>query len=39
MHQDTTADVPATARGAVTINRRGELLLHLRDNLPGVSLA
>lgn len=38
MHQDTTADVPAGARGAVAIitNRRGELLLHLRDNLPGV---
>lgn len=37
MHQDTTADCPATARGAVAIiaNRRGELLLHLRDNLPG----
>ncbi|AKL68121.1 NUDIX domain-containing protein [Streptomyces sp. Mg1] len=38
MHQDTTAERPATARGAVAIiaNRRGELLLHLRDNLPGV---
>ncbi|MER7980432.1 NUDIX domain-containing protein [Streptomyces sp. NPDC095817] len=38
MHQDITADSPATARGAVAIiaNRRGELLLHLRDNLPGV---
>ncbi|MEV0441615.1 NUDIX domain-containing protein [Streptomyces spectabilis] len=38
MHQDTTAESPATARGAVAIiaNRRGELLLHLRDNLPGV---
>ncbi|MGW5736261.1 MULTISPECIES: NUDIX domain-containing protein [Streptomyces] len=37
MHQDTTADSPATARGAVAIiaNRRGELLLHLRDDLPG----
>ncbi|QDQ09476.1 NUDIX domain-containing protein [Streptomyces spectabilis] len=37
MHQDTTADSPATARGAVAViaNRRGELLLHLRDNLPG----
>ncbi|MFF1378033.1 NUDIX domain-containing protein [Streptomyces sp. NPDC058308] len=37
MHQNTTADSPATARGAVAIiaNRRGELLLHLRDNLPG----
>ncbi|MFD0042695.1 NUDIX domain-containing protein [Streptomyces anulatus] len=39
MHQDTTADSPATARGAVAIiaNRRGELLLHLRDNLPGIA--
>ncbi|MEU5436034.1 NUDIX domain-containing protein [Streptomyces sp. NPDC020719] len=38
MHQDTPAEVPATARGAVAIitNRRGELLLHLRDDLPGV---
>ncbi|MFF3380379.1 NUDIX domain-containing protein [Streptomyces sp. NPDC002680] len=38
MHQDTTAEVPATARGAVAIitNGRGELLLHLRDDLPGV---
>ncbi|WP_332881018.1 NUDIX domain-containing protein [Streptomyces sp. NBC_00564] len=38
MHQDTTAAVPATARGAVAIiaNRRGQLLLHLRDDLPGV---
>ncbi|MFJ8803084.1 NUDIX domain-containing protein [Streptomyces sp. NPDC102487] len=37
MHQDTTADSPATARGAVAIiaNRRGDLLLHLRDDLPG----
>lgn len=39
MHQDTTADSPATARGAVAIiaNRRGELLLHLRDDLPGIA--
>ncbi|MFI6340968.1 NUDIX domain-containing protein [Streptomyces sp. NPDC050535] len=38
MHQNTTAALPATARGAVAIiaNRRGELLLHLRDDLPGV---
>ncbi|MFI6528104.1 NUDIX domain-containing protein [Streptomyces uncialis] len=38
MHQDTTTDSPAAARGAVAIiaNRRGELLLHLRDDLPGV---
>ncbi|MEV0125986.1 NUDIX domain-containing protein [Streptomyces sp. NPDC050703] len=38
MHLDTSADSPATARGAVAIitNRRGELLLHLRDDLPGV---
>lgn len=38
MHQDTIAESPATARGAVAIiaNRRGELLLHLRDNLPGM---
>lgn len=38
MHQDTTAAAPATARGAVAIiaNRRGQLLLHLRDDLPGV---
>lgn len=39
MHQDTTAEGPATARGAVAIiaNRRGELLLHLRDDLPGIA--
>ena len=39
MHQDTTAESPATARGAVAIiaNRRGELLLHLRDDLPGIA--
>ncbi|MDQ0605760.1 8-oxo-dGTP diphosphatase [Streptomyces canus] len=39
MHQNTTADSPATARGAVAIiaNRRGELLLHLRDDLPGIA--
>lgn len=39
MHQDTTAGSPATARGAVAIiaNRRGELLLHLRDDLPGIA--
>ncbi|MFE3547393.1 NUDIX domain-containing protein [Streptomyces kronopolitis] len=39
MHQDTTAERPATARGAVAIitNRRGELLLHLRDDLPNIA--
>ncbi|WP_405654012.1 NUDIX domain-containing protein [Streptomyces sp. NBC_00019] len=39
MHQNTTTDCPATARGAVAIiaNRRGELLLHLRDDLPGIA--
>ncbi|MER7666698.1 NUDIX domain-containing protein [Streptomyces sp. NPDC096193] len=39
MHQDTTAGLPATARGAVAIiiNRRGEILLHLRDDLPGIA--
>lgn len=39
MHQNTIADSPATARGAVAIivNRRGELLLHLRDDLPGIA--
>jgi 8-oxo-dGTP diphosphatase len=37
MH-DTTAEDPAPARGAVAIiaNRHGKLLLHLRDDLPGV---
>ncbi|MFE7834730.1 NUDIX domain-containing protein [Streptomyces sp. NPDC057474] len=39
MHQNTTAEHTATARGAVAIiaNRRGELLLHLRDDLPGIA--
>lgn len=39
MHQDTTAESPAAARGAVAIiaNRRSELLLHLRDDLPGIA--
>ncbi|WP_405842563.1 NUDIX domain-containing protein [Streptomyces sp. NBC_01518] len=39
MHQNTTADSQATACGAVAIiaNRRGELLLHLRDNLPHIA--
>lgn len=39
MHQDTTADSPSAARGAVAIitNHRGELLLHLRDDLPGIA--
>jgi 8-oxo-dGTP diphosphatase len=39
MHSDTTADPGSGAgRGAVAIitNRRGELLLHLRDDLPGI---
>ncbi|MGI3224486.1 NUDIX domain-containing protein [Streptomyces sp. GTA36] len=39
MHQITTAESPATARGAVAIiaNRRSELLLHLRDDLPNIA--
>ncbi|WP_411084510.1 NUDIX domain-containing protein [Streptomyces sp. cmx-18-6] len=40
MHSETTAtEVPATARGAVAIiaNRRGELLFHLRDDLPEIA--
>ncbi|MFK4227570.1 NUDIX domain-containing protein [Streptomyces sp. NPDC019890] len=40
MHSDTTrTEGPATARGAVAIitNRRGELLLHLRDDLPTIA--
>ncbi|MGW0819926.1 NUDIX domain-containing protein [Streptomyces sp. NPDC002845] len=39
MHPDTTVEAPATARGAVAIitNHRGELLLHLRDDLPGIA--
>ncbi|WP_328674879.1 NUDIX domain-containing protein [Streptomyces sp. NBC_00343] len=39
MHQNNTADSPATARGAVAIiaNRRSELLLHLRDDLPHIA--
>ncbi|MFF4041108.1 NUDIX domain-containing protein [Streptomyces sp. NPDC001816] len=39
MHSHTTAHPdPGAARGAVAIitNRRGELLLHLRDDLPGI---
>lgn len=40
MHSDPTrpAEEPVIARGAVAIitNRRGDLLLHLRDDLPGV---
>ncbi|MGA6173757.1 NUDIX domain-containing protein [Streptomyces sp. NPDC012600] len=39
MHPDTTASPePGPARGAVAIitNRRGELLLHLRDDLPNI---
>ncbi|UFQ16105.1 MULTISPECIES: NUDIX domain-containing protein [Streptomyces] len=40
MHSDTTANPePGAARGAVAIltNRRGELLLHLRDDLPDIA--
>ncbi|MCM2428861.1 NUDIX domain-containing protein [Streptomyces sp. RKAG337] len=40
MHPDTTtAQEPATARGAVAIitNRRGELLMHLRDDILGIA--
>ncbi|MFI2209644.1 NUDIX domain-containing protein [Streptomyces sp. NPDC020141] len=40
MHSETTAtDERAAARGAVAIitNRRGELLLHLRDDLPAIA--
>ncbi|MFG2634774.1 NUDIX domain-containing protein [Streptomyces sp. NPDC048362] len=42
MHSDTTtAEEPAAARGAVAIitNRRGDLLLHLRDDLPNIAWA
>lgn len=40
MHPETTRpERPATTRGAVAIvtNRRGELLLHLRDDLPNIA--
>ncbi|KUF15607.1 NUDIX domain-containing protein [Streptomyces silvensis] len=40
MHADIpTGQLPTAARGAVAIisNRRGELLLHLRDDLPGIA--
>jgi 8-oxo-dGTP diphosphatase len=40
MHSENTAtEEPAPARGAVAIitNRRGELLLHLRDDLPTIA--
>ncbi|MER5890601.1 NUDIX domain-containing protein [Streptomyces sp. NPDC001941] len=40
MHSDTPAlPEPGPARGAVAIisNRRGELLLHLRDDLPAIA--
>lgn len=40
MHSDTTRpESQATARGAVAIitNRRGELLMHLRDDLPYIA--
>ncbi|EFL19705.1 NUDIX domain-containing protein [Streptomyces sp. C] len=40
MHSENTAiEEPAAARGAVAIitNRRGEVLLHLRDDLPEIA--
>jgi len=39
MHSKTTTEEPAAARGAVAIitNRRGELLLHLRDDIPAIA--
>ncbi|MDN3295013.1 NUDIX domain-containing protein [Streptomyces ficellus] len=40
MHSDTTASPePGAARGAVAIitNRRGDILLHLRDDLPHIA--
>lgn len=40
MHPETTAtEEPTAARGAVAIvaNRRGELLLHLRDDFPAIA--
>jgi ADP-ribose pyrophosphatase len=40
MHSDTTpAEEPPAPRGAVAVitNRRGELLLHLRDDLPTIA--
>ncbi|MBT2394067.1 NUDIX domain-containing protein [Streptomyces sp. ISL-1] len=40
MHSDPTRPKgPATARGAVAIitNRRGDLLMHLRDDLPNIA--
>jgi 8-oxo-dGTP diphosphatase len=40
MDSDTTSSTkPSTARGAVAIitNRRGEILLHLRDDLPHIA--
>ncbi|MFF9051552.1 NUDIX domain-containing protein [Streptomyces erythrochromogenes] len=40
MHsENTTTEEPAAARGAVAIitNRRGQLLLHLRDDLPHIA--
>ncbi|HEY8986628.1 MAG TPA: NUDIX domain-containing protein [Streptomyces sp.] len=39
MHKDTSTAPETPARGAVAIiiNRRGELLLHLRDDLPGIA--
>ncbi|MFJ4412969.1 NUDIX domain-containing protein [Streptomyces sp. NPDC088925] len=39
MHQDTVVESTTSARGAVAIisNREGELLLHLRDDLPDIA--
>ncbi|MGC5007454.1 NUDIX domain-containing protein [Streptomyces sp. DT203] len=39
MHSNAMAQEPPTASGAVAIitNRRGELLLHLRDDLPTIA--
>ncbi|MGW2370565.1 NUDIX domain-containing protein [Streptomyces sp. NPDC001667] len=40
MHSDTTtAKGPSTARGVVAIitNRRGDVLMHLRDDLPAIA--
>jgi len=40
MHSDTTSSTePSTARGAVAIitNHRGDILLHLRDDLPHIA--
>ncbi|WP_328914029.1 MULTISPECIES: NUDIX domain-containing protein [unclassified Streptomyces] len=39
MHSDTTGHEPGTARGAVAIitDRRGEVLMHLRDDRPDIA--